>query len=252
MAWSTSEVARLSKVTSRTLRHYDRIGLLSPASTAANGYRYYEQAQLLRLQQILLYRELGLGLDAIGQVLAGQLDEVEALRRQHAWLLAEGRRLERLADTVDRTLASLEGDDEMGADEMFEGFSPQRQAAWEADLVERLGDRVVPHIEAAREAREGMTQQDFVDAARAWDDFDARVVRALQEGCSVDDPRVTALLDEHLAMVSRHWQPNAESYAGLGQLYVDHPDFRARYDAKDARLAEFLRDAMASYATRLG
>src|SRR4051794_35246044 len=107
MSWSISEVARMSKVTSRTLRHYDRIGLLTPARVGSNGYRYYEAAQLRRLQQILLYRELGLGLEAIADVLGGQLDEVEALRRHHAWLLVEGDRLQRLAGTVARTIASV-------------------------------------------------------------------------------------------------------------------------------------------------
>jgi MerR family transcriptional regulator, thiopeptide resistance regulator len=251
MAWSTSEVARMSRVTSRTLRHYDRIGLLSPAYAMDNGYRYYEQEQLRRLQQILLYRELGLGLDAIAEVLAGQLDEVEALRRHHEWLVAEGVRLQRLAGTVSRTIATLEGADDMSVEEMFDGFEA-KQAQWEADLVERFGDKVQPNIDAAREARKGMTKQQYLDAAEQWNVFDTRMVAAMHDGCAIDHPRVEALLDEHLAMIRAHWQPNAESYAGLGRLYVEHPDFRARYDKRDPGLAEFLAGAMASYAPRLG
>ena len=72
MAWSTAQVARMSRVSSRTLRHYDRIGLLPPARVAGNGYRYYERDQLLRLQQILVLRELGLDLDAIRRYLEAQ------------------------------------------------------------------------------------------------------------------------------------------------------------------------------------
>lgn len=79
MAWSIAEVARMSRVTSRTLRHYDDIGLLRPAYVGSNGYRYYAREQLLRLQEILLMRELGLGLDVIGQVLDGQQHRVAAL-----------------------------------------------------------------------------------------------------------------------------------------------------------------------------
>jgi DNA-binding transcriptional MerR regulator len=81
VAFSIAEVARMSRVTSRTLRHYDDIGLLAPAFVGANGYRYYEQEQLLRLQQVLLLRELGLGLGAIAEVLAGERDQVAALRQ---------------------------------------------------------------------------------------------------------------------------------------------------------------------------
>lgn len=76
----------MSKVTSRTLRHYHDVGLLKPAFVGSNGYRYYEQEQLLRLQRLLLLRELGLGLAAIAEVLNGQRDQVAALRRHEQWL----------------------------------------------------------------------------------------------------------------------------------------------------------------------
>jgi DNA-binding transcriptional MerR regulator len=87
MAWSIADVARMSGVTSRTLRHYDEIGLLVPAYIGSNGHRYYEQAGLLRLQQILLMRELGLGLREIAAVLERQVDQVAALREHQRRLL---------------------------------------------------------------------------------------------------------------------------------------------------------------------
>ena len=98
--WSTAQVARLSKVTSRTLRHYDDIGLLRPAAVAGNGLRYYERDQLLRLQQILVLRELGLSLDTISTIVNEGGDPVEQLRRHHRWLTEERDRYERLAATV--------------------------------------------------------------------------------------------------------------------------------------------------------
>ncbi|MDX6212461.1 MAG: MerR family transcriptional regulator, thiopeptide resistance regulator, partial [Frankiales bacterium] len=136
-------------------------------------------------------------------------------------------------------------------DEMFEGFDV-RQRQWEADLVDRFGDGVRRHIETSHEATKGWTKQDYVSAQQEWEDFDTRAVTLLRQGLSPRDTPVQDLVAEHFVMVSRHWQPDAESYAGLGQLYVDHPDFKARYDAKDPGLAEFLRDAMASYAAGLG
>lgn len=96
MAWSIAEVARTCKVTSRTLRHYDEIGLLPPAWIGSNGHRHYEEADLLRLQQILLMRELDLGLREIQAVLDSQLDQVAVLREHHQRLLAERDRLEML------------------------------------------------------------------------------------------------------------------------------------------------------------
>ncbi|MBM7439349.1 DNA-binding transcriptional MerR regulator [Streptomyces sp. HB132] len=95
-------------MTARTLRHYDEIGLLSPARIGTNGHRYYEEPQLLRLQQILVLRALDVGLPDIGRIPAQQIDEVDALRGHHRRLLAERDRLEALAGTVSRTIVELE------------------------------------------------------------------------------------------------------------------------------------------------
>ncbi|ABY23016.1 transcriptional activator [Renibacterium salmoninarum ATCC 33209] len=121
-SWGISEVAKIAGISSRTLRHYDQLGLLPPAWTAPNGYRHYAQGELHRLQRILLLRELGLGLDAIAEVLDGQADERQALDTHYRWLIAERDRLTRLAKTVETTLAALGKGENMSAREMFEGF----------------------------------------------------------------------------------------------------------------------------------
>ncbi len=134
MAWPIAEVARMSGVTARTLRHYDDIDLLPPAWIGANGHRYYEERQLLRLQQILVLRPLGLGLSEIGRILAAHVDEVDALRRHHRRLLAERDRLDALAGTVARTITELkqsrkDGTDMIGIsrpENLFEGIRPAR------------------------------------------------------------------------------------------------------------------------------
>src|SRR5579875_178735 len=99
----------------------------------------------------------------------------------------------------------------MSADELFEGFE-ERQRGWEDDLVERYGERAREQIEASHASTAGWTKADLADAAREWDELDARFAAALQDGCPVDDPRVVALLEEHLAMIRRHWQPSPEAY----------------------------------------
>lgn len=245
-----SEVARQARISSRTLRHYDEIGLLRPASVGANGYRYYEREQLLRLQRILLLRDLGLGLEVIGRVLAGEQDEVTALRRHHEVLEAEGRRLQRLADTVARTVDELEGGPEVP--DLFEGFGA-KQAQWEEDLIDRYGEGVRAEFAESRQQTAGWTRRDHADAAARYDDLDARMLTVLRAGEAPESEAAFAVLDDHHAEVARFWTPNAEAYAGLGRLYVEHADFRARYDRLDPRLAEFYRDAMAAYAVaRLG
>ena len=242
----------MSQVTSRTLRHYDEIGLLRPARVGGNGYRYYEREQLLRLQQILLLRELGLGLEAIGAILDGEHDRVEALCRHHRWLLAERDRLTRLADTVRRTITQLQGGDELSEAELFEGFDPERhaerRARYEAELVERYGEGVREHFAESARRTTSWTAEDYraVDAESAA--IEARLVDLVDAGKPVDDPDVLAAVGEHYALVSRFWTPDRRSFPALGTLYTDSPDFRARYDARHPRLAEYLRDAMAAYA----
>ncbi len=162
MAFSIAGVARMSGVTSRALRHYDDIGLLPPAHVGSNGYRFYEQEQL---QRILLLRELGLGLGAIAEVLAGDRDEVAALREHEQWLHGERARLGRLADTVSRTIRQRQGEHEMSAPELFEGFA-ERAAQLEEDLVTEHGDGVREHFRHEREVNQEWTQQDYLGAQR--------------------------------------------------------------------------------------
>jgi DNA-binding transcriptional MerR regulator len=149
MSWSIAEVARMAHVTSRTLRHYDEIGLLPPARIGMNGYRYYEREQLLRLQHILLLRELGVALGTIAQILDGQHDQLDALHRHHRWLLDERDRVDRLVHTVARTIAQLEGGTTMPAEELFDGFTFDKETLTRLEViaVERAGDDARPYFD---------------------------------------------------------------------------------------------------------
>jgi DNA-binding transcriptional MerR regulator len=238
----------MSKVTSRTLRHYDAIGLLEPAWVGSNGYRYYEREQVLRLQQILLLRELGLGLDTVGEVLDGRHRALDVLRNHERWLRAEQERLALLAKTVSKTIEELEGGDNMKMEELFEGFDADRQARYEEELVERYGEGAKDHIAESKAKMSGWDKpaadrflaelQEISEAYAAL--FDAAV--------AVDAPEALELTDRHYRWVCLSWTPNRESYTGLGQLYVDSPEFRARFEAHAEGFAEYVRDAMAAYA----
>ncbi len=247
-SWSTTQVARMSKVTSRTLRHYDEIGLLRPARVADGGMRYYHREQLLRLQQILVLRDLGLPLDAIATVVNEGGDEVEQLRRHHRWLIEERDRFARLADTVRATIEALEGGDTMRPEDMFENFDPAKQARYEAELVQRYGDDIVPHIEQSRQRVGRWTKADAERIQADWRTFGPALAALIDDGRPVGDPAVQEAIAGHYRWICNFWTPNRESYPGLGQLYVDSPEFRAQFDAVDPRLAEYLRDAMTAYA----
>jgi DNA-binding transcriptional MerR regulator len=246
MAWSIAQVARMSKVTSRTLRHYDEIGLLPPARVGANGYRYYEQEQLLKLQQILVMRELGLGLDAIKEIVSKGRDQVEVLRMHRGWLLAERDRFARLARTVTRTIEELEGGENVTSmDHWFEGFDAAKQEELRAEARQRWG---AEQVDAANARVKGKPAEWWQSQGRQWTEQLEALVALIDAGHQPGDTEVLDVLDGHYRWLSGYWTPNRESYTGLGDVYADDPRFRANFDRTDPRLAEFLRTAMAAYA----
>jgi DNA-binding transcriptional MerR regulator len=247
MAWSIAEVARMSGVTPRTLRHYDGIGLLAPAYVGANGYRYYEVEQLLRLQQILLLRELGLGLSEIADAIGSQPGTVEALRRHHARLLAERDRLGVLARTVARTIAELEGGDPVTQpkinrpENLFEGFDP---SAYEDEARERWPEQ----YEQSRRAAEAITPEQMEAIQKDLTAYMIRLAELMVAGTPAGDAEVLDEVGWHYRWVSRFWTPGAEAYRNLGRMYVDDERFRANYERIAEGLAAYQREAMAAYA----
>lgn len=245
--WSIGEVARASGVTTRTLRHYDRIGLL-PVGTEPNGYRSYGRDELLRLQRILLLRMLGLRLDAIAAVLDGEADEVEALRRHHRALLAERDRFDRLAATVALTLQRLRDGEEVTAEAVFAGFVTGRRDRYEAELVARHGDGVRGAFAEAERRTRGWTVDDHLAGQEEWAGLEEGLLACFRDGRRPDDPAVLELVAGHHAMVSRMWTPTRASYAGLGEHYVEDADLRARLEVQQPGFAAFLRAATVAFA----
>ena len=246
--WSIVEVSRFAGVSSRTLRHHDDIGLVAPAYVGSNGYRFYERPQLHRLQEVLVLRELGLPLDAIGRVLDGTTDRAAVLRAHQVALLAEGDRLTRLASSVGRTIAECTGGEAMTPEDLFDGFDGERQKGYEADLVARYGTDTQARIDESWRRVGKLSTADAeriqVDLATRDEDYAA----LLDAAVAADDPRTQAVTADHYRWVCQFWTPDADAFAGLGDLYVDHPDFRARYDAVRPGLAGYVRDAMTTYA----
>jgi DNA-binding transcriptional MerR regulator len=251
--YTVKQVAKLSGVSVRALHHYDEIGLLKPDSVGANGYRYYGRDELLRLQQILFHRELGFPLDQIRQVLdAPGFDRVAALKAQRARLEAETKRHRELLKTIDTTLAELEGERQMDETAMYKGFDPRKQAEHEAWLTERFGDKVKPAIESSRARFQGMTPAQVAQTMADAEAIEADFAGALKAGLPPDSDAVLGITRRHAAWVGASWNaaPTAERYKGLGQLFLDHPEFRARYEGRAPGLTEYLAAAMRAYADR--
>ncbi len=251
MRQTVKQVAKAAGISVRALHHYDEIGLLKP-EVGQNGYRYYGQEELLRLQRILFYRELGIALAEIGRMLDDPAFNTRAalveLRRR---VEAEIDRRRDLARTIDRTLALIDAGKPLNAQRLFDGVSPEKQAAWEAELVDRYGDPAADAIRQSRDTHAALSPAGMVDFKAEIDAIHARFVTLIERGLAPDAAETQGETARHYRWVCRSWRPDADAYAALGALYTGHAEFSAMYDALHPRLAGFLADAMAVYAQRV-
>jgi MerR family transcriptional regulator, thiopeptide resistance regulator len=238
----------MSGVTARTLRHYDEVGLMPPARIGANGHRYYGEHQLLRLQQILVLRALGVGLPEVGRILAEQVDEVDALRGHHRRLLAERDRLDALADTVSRTIAELERSRKDGnpmtinrPENLFEGIQPSQ-------YQESLRDFPEHAAEVARTVA-AMTPQDIEAGQRERTTQMILLADLMAAGHPADAAPVQAQIDAQYQAMTELRSVSADEYRAVGRSCVDNSAWRAAYEAIAPGLAAYQRDAIEVYAT---
>ncbi|MFJ4656154.1 MerR family transcriptional regulator [Nocardia sp. NPDC088792] len=243
--WSIQELAKAAGTTSRTLRHYGEIGLLPPVRIGSNGYRYYGQESLVRLQRILLLRELGLGLPAIAQVLDGQQDAAAALRTHLELLKQEQGRIARQIASVRTTLRKTEAGEQLMADEMFDGFD---HTQYKDEVIDKWGKDAYEKSDRWWRSQSKAEQQAFMQTHR---DIAADYGRAHAAGLPVDGDEVQAIVQRHYDWIGASptgGPVTAQYFTGLGEMYVADPRFGQNYDKHGAGTAEYVRDAMKAYA----
>ncbi|WP_216910964.1 MerR family transcriptional regulator [Nocardia noduli] len=243
--WSIQDLAKAAGTTSRALRHYGQLGLLTPSRIGVNGYRYYDQDCLVRLQRILLLRELGLGLPAIAEVLAGQRDTATALRAHLGLLEQEQDRIRRRIESVRTTLHKTERGERLVAAEVFDGFDHTR---YKDEVIERWGEDA---YDSGDRWWRSMTDADKQRFQQTHLDIAADYGRAHAAGLGPDSAEVQAIVARHREWIGVGWQGRAvekQAFVGLGEMYVADPRFGRNYDVHGAGTVEFVRDAMTIYA----
>ncbi|WP_413318251.1 MerR family transcriptional regulator [Agrococcus sp. 1P02AA] len=240
MEWSIQRIAKLAGISSRTLRHYDAVGILHPSRTDAGGMRWYDEASLTRLQRILLLRGLGVGIPAIAESLERASDE-EALAAHLVDLEREATRIRRQIRAVQQTLRARERGTAMEAEAALDGFDHRQ---YEQEVSERWGAEAWKRSNTWWEQRSAderqAFQQEHVALAAGYD-------AARAAGDAPDAEAVQALVERHYRWVGASWQrePELEAFAGLGDMYVADERFAATYGGTEA--ARFVRDAMRAF-----
>jgi MerR family transcriptional regulator, thiopeptide resistance regulator len=247
--WSIQDVARLAGTTSRTLRHYGEIGLLEATRVGSNGYRYYDETALARLQRILLLRELGLGLPAIGEVLSGERDDTAALVAHREWLTNEKHRLDRQIASVEVTIRKMKGGEQLMAEEMFDGFD---HTQYKAEVEQRWGADAYAKSDAWWSSKSAAEKKEW----------QARLSSLMSDWIAASESGIAPESEKAQELAQRQFDwlrgipgtpgapngPTKEYFVGLGEMYVADPRFGANYGGLEG--AEFVRDALAAYADR--
>jgi DNA-binding transcriptional MerR regulator len=249
MEYTVQKLGRLAGISTRTLRYYDEIGILKPARINSSGYRIYGQAEVDRLQQILFYRELGVSLESIKDIVtAPSFDGAKALREHREKLLEKRQQLDKLIDNVEKTIALTEGRIEMKDKEKFEGFKKKmiddNEKNYGEEIRKKYGNDTVNESNAKLM---NMTEEQYDEVTKLAQQVTETLAEAFKNGDPASDIAQKAA-DLHKQWLTFYWKEySKEAHAGLAQMYVDDERFKAYYDKEQPGTAEFLRDAILIY-----
>jgi DNA-binding transcriptional MerR regulator len=249
--YTVGEVARLANVSVRTLHHYDQLGVLTPKGRTAAGYRLYSDADMLRLQQILFYRELDFALEEVTSI----LDDPDAaaedhLRRQHRLLRQRLARSQALIGAIERELETRAMGIALTPEEQFEIFGTDKMGGeWAEEAEQRWGDAAAWRQSRRRTA--AYTKDDWVQITAATDANLAAFAQAMRDGQAADGTVAADLAEEHRQHLSRwFYECGYDLHRSLGDLYVSDARFTASYDEIEPGLSQYVRAAINANADR--
>jgi DNA-binding transcriptional MerR regulator len=249
MEYTVQKLGSLAGVSTRTLRYYDEIGILKPARINSSGYRIYGQTEVDRLQQILFYRELGVSLESIKDIVtAPSFDGAQALKEHRKKLLEKKEQLELLIKNVDKTIALTEGRMKMSNKEKFEGFKKkmvdENEEKYGKEIRKKYGN---DKVEKSNAKLMNMTEEEHERVTKLAEEVQETLALAFATGDPAGELAQKAA-DLHKQWLCFYWtEYSKEAHAGIGQMYVDDERFTAYYDKDQPGTAEFLRDAILIY-----
>ena len=249
--YTVKALAGLAGVSTRTLRYYDQIGLLKPASRSPSGYRIYTETEADLLQEILFLKALDVGLDEIQELLSAPDDDRRKRLEQHREALVKQRAdLDRLIANVDQTIEAMKGMRMMTAEEKFEGFKKdmirRNEDTYGKEIREKYGDQTV---DEANETFQGLSKDAYHEAKALSDE----ILRQLDSAFLTGDPtgeEAMVLADTHKHWLMHYWKSyDPRAHAGLAHMYTADDRFKAYYEKQEGMTA-FLRDAIVHYTAQ--
>ena len=238
--YTVKALSTLANVSVRTLHYYDEIDLLKPSSRSESGYRYYEEEDLLKLQQILFFRELELPLEKIKEIItAPDFDLKSTLKSHRKKMMERSKRFKVLIKTIDNTLDKLNHKSTMTEEQLYEGFSSVEEGKrLSKEAEEKWGHPAVDSHEKIK----GMNPEEFKRIQKEGEEISKKLASLID--LDPTDPKVQEVISLHYEHIKHFWKPNKEQYLGLGKMYVKDERFKAHYDKYKEGLAQFIYEAI--------
>jgi len=245
--YTVKALANLAGVTPRTLHYYDEIGLLKPSQVGDNGYRYYGDEAVLRLQQILLFRRMDVPLETIQTLMARpDFDTQTALAEHRKILLQRIGQLNVLVQTVDETMAFLKGERTMSDSQLFNGLSEELQVDYEKEAMQKYDPEIV---RASNRKWKMLSEEKKQQIADEGNQVYVDLAAAMPAGAG--SAQAQAGVEHWRQHLTYFWNPELEQLLGLADMYNDDPRFKANIEKVAPGLAEFMREAIKKYMNKL-
>lgn len=235
----------MAGVSVRTLHHYDHIGLLKPETRTPAGHRMYGRGELLRLQQIMLCKEVGMSLDQTQKALDDPSFQAETSLQEHRKAIeGEIKRLQRLLSTIDKTFTELKNKINMTNEELYAGFSSEQAESYRKEAIDNWGQE---QIEETEEKLKKLGRTGFTNLKKEGDYINQALANSMH--LPVDHPEIQLLVERHFRMTGQYFDCSKEAYSGLGKMYVEDERFTAFYEKTAPGLASYLNDAIQYFVT---
>lgn len=243
---TVGEVAKATGLTVRTLHHYDEIGLVTPSGRSASGYRLYSEADVERLHAVCTYRELGLSLEAIGELLADG-DVGDHLRRQHRVVTERIARLREVQLLIDTMLEARAMDISLTDEEVFEIFGGHDPDEHRQEAEQRWGQTEAFKESSRRVRRYGAEEWRQIKAES--EAIEGRFADLLRQGAGAEAPECRAVAEQHREHIDQWFYPcSHQMHRGLADLYESDARFAEHYDSREPGLSHFVSAAIRSNA----
>jgi DNA-binding transcriptional MerR regulator len=243
MMYTVKQISKIAGVSVRTLHYYDEIGLLRPTSISGNGYRLYEREALIRLQQILFYRELDFSLKNIHQIVErSDFDLVSALEKQKQDLIKRIDRLNKIVTTVEETIDHMKGKRTMTDKELFKPFTDEEQEKYALE-AEQLYDGEI--VRASNRKWKSYSPEKKAEILAEGSKIYIDIVEVMSKGPASDE--VQSCVEHWRRHMDYFWTPSLEQLIGLAEQYNNHPGFKKNFEKIHPKLAEFMLEAVKFY-----